>query len=274
MAVRVLTASPAERLVSLAALKAELGITDSASDAKLLRVSNAVARAFAGELGRPLPRQRYEESLPGSGRRRLLLSRRPVDPDSVAVVLNDTALDVALDEFSIEDAREGLLFSGTGWPACFAAPGEDAEPNVVVTYSAGWVLPEFLSEWAASSSSIASSTSKWVRPTSPTLSPLLFEVTVAGNTGGTEPTWPTTAGTEVTDGAATLVGRDVAELPADLYEVALITAQQWFEGALDVRAGVQSESAEGFAIAYDFVGARDAQNQLPPFARHVIASYR
>ena len=270
MSLKVLTSAPYQRLVSLSAMKAELGETGSSNDARILRLLDSTARAFAGYLGWPLARQRYTETFSGNGRRRLLLSARPVDGDSVTVTVDDVAVDA--DSFSIEDRAQGVIYRSTGWLSRSCIPSEEGEALIAATYKGGWVLTEQLSAWAASTALTAGS---WLRPLATQGNPYLLEVTTAGTTAsGSEPTWSATPGATTTSGSAVLTTRDAQELPGDLYEVAIVTASQWYNGALDKATGVQYEKADGFELGYDFVGLREAASSLPPFARSVLDSYR
>lgn len=265
---RVLTASPAERLVSLAALKTELGISGSAEDARLLRILDAVGFAFAAEVGYPLPRQRYRETLAGTGRQRLVLTPRPLDPESVTVELSG----VATTDFQVEDERGSILVRSSGWPDTRRDCGpEDGEQSIAATFYAGWVLPEFVETFAEGQT--APEVGTFVRPTSRALSPLLFEVTVQDDFDA-EPTWSLySPGDEIECGDAVLVARTAFELPAELYEVAIVTAIDWRGGGLDIPTGIQAERHGGSEISYDFVGAREAKSILPAPARAVLARY-
>lgn len=60
----------------------------------------------------------------------------------------------------------------------------------------------------------------------------VYEVTVAGVSGGTEPTWPTAAGGTVADGTATL-----KEVPAD-YDLSQAAAMGWAWKAGKVAANI------------------------------------
>lgn len=270
MSLKVLTSAPYQRLVSLSAMKAELGETGSSNDARILRLLDSTARAFAGYLGWPLARQRYVETFSGNGRRRLLLSARPVDGDSVTVTVDDVAVDA--DSFSIEDRAQGVLYRSIGWLTRSCIPSEEGEALIAATYKGGWVLTEQLAAWAASTALTAGA---WLRPLATQGNPYLLEVTTAGTTAsGSEPTWSATPGATTTSGSAILTTRDASELPGDLYEVAIATGRQWYEGALDLAAGIESESADGFRIAYDTQATRDGVHPLPPYARSVLDSYR
>ncbi|RLJ04402.1 MAG: hypothetical protein DRP18_04760, partial [Candidatus Aenigmatarchaeota archaeon] len=69
--------------------------------------------------------------------------------------------------------------------------------NILIGYKAGYNLKQ-PSAWSAST---AYSVGDYVRPTS--ANGYNYECTVAGTSGGSEPTWPTTLGETVTDGSVT-----------------------------------------------------------------------
>lgn len=246
MSLRLLTASPTERLVATLTGRNYLGLGDSSQDATIQRILGAISGAFSRSLGYELPRQRWEEKVPGNGRARLILTPRPVDPDSVTVTVDD----VAETDFVVENNR--TLYRTTLWPTAYRYPGQEGQENVAATFKAGYVLAEYLSTWAALSATIASATTQWIRPSSPEKSPMLFEVTTAGTTGATEPTWPTTAGTTVTDGSAVLTARRVSALPSILEEACLATLASWWEegSPFDVPADIQSERQGPVELVY------------------------
>lgn len=270
MPLRLLTPSPVTRLVSLAEFKTELGESGSTNDARYTRTLNAVSRAFAEYLGWPLPRQRYVETASGTGRLRLILSARPVDGDSVTLTVDDIA--IAADDFTVEDAAQGVLYKASGWAPASCRPGEAAEANIAATYKAGWVLPAQIVDYA---DALALAAGTWLRPAGSQTNPYLLEVTTAGTTSGaTEPTWDLTPGDTTAAGTAVLTTRDARELPPDIYEVALITAKQWANGGLDAQTGIQYLKADSFEVGFDFVGLRDLNSPLPPFAKSVLDGYR
>lgn len=269
MALRLLTPSLVTRLVSVSAFKTETGISVSTYDARIARILDATSRAFAEFLGWPLPRQRYTETTSGHGRQRLILSARPVDRDSVTVALDELALTLDTD-FTVEDAAQGVLHRRAGWLTASCRPGERGEEIIAATYKAGWILPAQIADFTATAMTAGS----WIRPAAGQVNPLLMEVTTAGTASGSEPTWPTTSGTTATSGTVTFTARDARELPGDIYEVALVTARQWYDGALDLPTGIESESADGFRISYDTQANRDGASPLPVFARSVLESYR
>lgn len=269
MALRLLTPSPVTRLASVSAFKTEAGITSSTNDARIARILDAASRSFAEFLGWPLPRQRYTETFSGHGRQRLILSARPVDRDSVTAAVDTLTLTLDTD-FTVEDAAQGVLHRSAGWLIPCGYPGERGEELIAITYRAGWVLPAQVADFSATAMAAGS----WIRPAASQVNPLLMEVTTAGTASGSEPTWPTTAGSTATSGTVTFTARDARELPGDIYEVFLVTARQWFDGALELPTGIESESADGFRITYDTQANREGASPLPVFARSVLESYR
>lgn len=250
MALRLLTRARYSGLVTVAAVKAHLGITTSADDAILATLIEGVSDDLVADLGRPLARQQYLETFPLTTRLRLRLTALPLDRDSVTVTIDGTAAT----DFEIDDADTGQLYRSGGWSGSY--PTAEAEERLVsVTYKAGYVCPDSIQTWATGLTLVAGN---WVRPTSPWLSPLLFEVTVGGATGaGAEPTWPTTAGTTVAAGAATLTAREVAELPAGLRDLVLYVVRIRYE-ARKREAGLKSLSADGFSASWESSAASPA----------------
>jgi len=266
MAVRVLSRTPYPGLVSLAAAKAYLGITDSTSDTLLQSLIDAVSNLFEVEIGRPLLRQQYEETLPGEDRKRLLLSRFPIDPDSVAVEIND----VADTTFSVEESSTGTLYRATSWPSRYPALGEASQSNIAVTYRAGWVPPDALRTW---STGLTLASGAWLRPSSPASSPLLFEITTAGASGsGSEPTWPTTAGATVAVGTATATARDAVEVPKAIALMASFTVYMIWK-AKDRQPGMTSLSADGFSASWS-ADAAWAGIAIPPQISAALQAWR
>lgn len=234
-----LTRSSTHNLVTLERVR--LGIlgstSDTSEDTLLQELIEGASEAMAGYWGRPFARQRYQYKVAGDGRCTLLLPIYPVDPDSVTVTINDTAET----DFVVYDPAIGLLYRGSGWTGTLDV---DEPRNVVVTFRAGWLLPDQVADFAATTAKTAG---QWVRPSSATLSPLLFEVTTAGTTGGSEPTWPTTAGDTVTSGTVTFTGRAVDELPRRLSELAYVEVYSRHQNRAP---GVTSRSADGFSESY------------------------
>jgi hypothetical protein len=260
---RVLTAAPSRALIALATVKDRLGITGSTEDTRLTDLIAEASSAIVTFLGRDLARQRYEESIAGHGRLLLQLARFPVDRDSVTMTVDAVA--VAATDFAYSDHEIGHLFRGIGWPL---SSDDDDRNNVVVTYKAGYVLPDQIRTWATA---LTLAAGDWLRPTSPALSPLLFEITTAGASGsGSEPTWPTTAGTTVTAGTAVATAREAWELPEHLRSLAWLAVQAKY-AELSRIAGLASQSGDGFSESYF---RESFEYSLPPSVCHGLEQWR
>lgn len=263
MARQVLTRSAYASLVTLAAAKARLGVTGATEDAAIAALLEQVADLFAAELGRPLLRQRYLEALPVSDRYRVQLSTWPVDAYQLAAEVYGEAV-----EPDAIDAAGGVLFRNAGWGGG-APEAQAAAPELAVTYWGGWLPPDAVQAWGTGLTLAAGA---WLRPSSPALSPWLFEVTTAGSSGsGAEPTWPTTAGATVAVGTATATARDAVEVPAGVQAVALyVTGLLYAAGKRE--AGLTSLSADGFSASWSASVATAAG--LPEEARRALDPWR
>lgn len=245
MALRVLTPAPVTDLVELASLKSRLGITSSDEDAVLAEYIDEAGSLFRESevLGREILRQEYEEIFhPDAVRRELRLSCNPVDPESVSVEIDGEAIT----DFEVRDADAGIIYRQIGWPASNAS---DEGDGIAVTYKGGFLIPAsatakgVVTTWAAATAYLAGS---WVRSTSPT-SALRFECTTAGTSHATtEPTWPTTAGSTVTDGTAIWTARTAQELPLVIRQLAGISVKDLRHSAVRP-AGLTSSAGEGFS---------------------------
>lgn len=130
-------------LVSLARVKSELGITDTSSDTLLGEWITEETTTVTDELNRTLAEETIEETFRRGGSSRaetLTLSRRPVS--AIASVTEDGS---ALDTGNYEiDAQAGLIYrlSANGYRSHWWAS------VVVVTYTAGYALPDSAPSWA------------------------------------------------------------------------------------------------------------------------------
>jgi len=255
----VLTAAKSTALLSRAAVKTRLGIGtgvsthDETLDALIAAVSAAAVRVVIGAgpatPARALVAQRYRAAQPGSDRDTLLLPRRPIDPASVAVELDGTALVLDTD-FSIASAAQGTLYRSAWWPSKYRAPGMDGADNVVATFWAGYLPPTVTYDWSATT---ARAVGDWLRPTNLATTALRFRVSaVSGSsqTGASEPDWTTLdAGDEVTDGDLTLVAHDLPDAPADLLQGAHFAVETWFRAA-PILAGIARDRMGPHEIEY------------------------
>jgi len=263
VALRVLTRSAYGSLVTLAVAKSHLGVSGVTEDAAIAALLERVRGLFEGELGRPLLRQRYLEALPVTSRHRVALSAFPVDAYQVTA----EAYGETLEPDAIDPAA-GILYRSAGWSGGAAEP-QEAAPELEVTYTAGWLPPDAVQTWATGLTLAAGA---WLRPTSPALSPWLFEVTTAGATGdGAEPTWPTTAGETVTAGTAVLTARDAVEVPRGVEAVAVYVTGLLY-AATKREAGLTSLSADGFSASWAATVAAAAG--LPEEARRALDPWR
>ncbi len=279
--VDVATAAPTLALFPVATVRSELGIPDTSEDAKLTRLIGAASRAFAGQEGlrRDYLRQTYREKTSGDGGPLLILHRWPIESvTSITWGVEDPET-IDATEYSISGRRRSYVFRSLNWnaPATVVAAAQAGGAELYeyeATYVAGWVPPGTgagtVSAWAAATAYVAGS---FVKPTSGA-GQLLFECTTAGTShASTQPTWPTVAGNTVTDGTAVWTARRCEEVPDDLQLAALAQIGQWYDGALDVPAGIQSERADSYEVSYDFVHAR-AGIFLSPATKRVLEGYR
>jgi hypothetical protein len=259
MPLRVLTPARSEELVALSQVKQWLGLTDDFSDAVLQSLIATASSAIvgAGGLGFPLARQTYEYKTKGNGKREMYLSPLPVDPESVEITINGGEVT----DWSVEDAEWGLLFRSSGWTC-----SSDGSPNVVVTFQAGYLLPNDIAAWGASSARTAGS---WTRSSSPAV--LRFECTTAGTTGATEPTWPTEAGETVVDGSATWTARTAWELPkeAESNAFAVVLSER---GRNAATSGLKRVELEDYTVEYA-ASSGQTESILPPNVRSWISAF-
>ncbi len=133
------------RLTTLAAVKAELGITDTADDALLQTYIDQASAMIERFCGRWFGKATYRETLAGYGTSRLLLSCTPIV--QVIMIECDGAL---VTDYLVEDADAGILYRDGGWAWSPKTGGYiERHPvagaerlNYVITYEAGYILPE------------------------------------------------------------------------------------------------------------------------------------
>jgi hypothetical protein len=162
------------------------------------------------------------------------LTRIPVEPGTLLVDVD--GVDVTNWEL---DADNGHIYREYGWVS--------SEPSTF-TYYAGFLAPDQITDWSATTAFVSTSILSWVRPSKNYL-PLRFECTTPGTTGATEPTWPDEIGATVTDGTCVWTARAARELPA--------CVQRWCYAEV-LRAnndrkkvpGLASQSVEGVSESY------------------------
>jgi hypothetical protein len=251
----VLTAAKSTALLTRAAVKARLGISDPVTkhdetlDDLIAAASAAAVRVIVGagpaDAAKQLVATQYRALLPGSGRNRLVLPRRPVDPITLAVEIDETA-QVLDEDYSVDSAAQGILFRAALWPRTAAYPGMEGEADIQADFWAGYVPPAVAAAWSNRTVAVGD----WVLPTNLATSPLRFRCTVAGAMGSTEPTWSTyDAGDTVTAGAATLIAHQLPDAPADLLRGAYFAVETWFRSA-PILAGVAADRIGPHEITY------------------------
>ena len=271
----IVTPAPSLELLELAPTLELLREVDAdASKSDLVEMAIRAASSFVvDEITRPLALQTYVEDLGGRGGKVLHLDKRPVEPSSVAVTLEGTAL--ASSAFVVKGDR--TLFRSSGWPdhngeVCLRSDGTG---EIRVQYSAGYVLPPWIDDWSAALS-IPANVSQWVRPRSTTgsdVSSRFLFYTAAGSaraTGSTEPNWSsvTAAGGTIVDGGVTWTARQVQELPETIHRCAYQVASKLFE---DLPDGIVSQKSDGFSEAFS---ADATQRVVPKSVRMALSAWR
>lgn len=134
MSILTVTVPATERdLCTLAAVKLELGISGSGSDAELgQRIAQASA-AIESYCGRVFARETVQEVFRGVAADQLMLARFPV-ASITSVTVGDVVLDVADYEL---DADAGLL-----WPLSGDVRSVWCASKITVLYVAGYILPD------------------------------------------------------------------------------------------------------------------------------------
>jgi hypothetical protein len=273
----VTVAAGSRSLVELATVKAELGITGSGSDTKLNRLILAASSMLAGPegLNREPWLQTYLEHLPGRGGHYLILSRWPIQ--SVASVTRgttDSPDTVTASDYEVAgNAWRDRLYKKTGWTLDRLDTPHDSTvtdgplPAYNATYTAGWVMPDLVTEWSAGASVAASA---WFKSTDAD-EPFIFQAdAVGGTTDAAEPTWPTVAAGTVTDNGITWTAYD-QQLPKSVEEAAILLVAGWFSGDSSIPSGIKSEAHDGSRIEYL---APDVVTPLSAAVRALVSPYR
>ncbi len=264
----VTTEANSRMLASRASLQAE---DSSISDANADRYLVAASALIRQVLGREPWLQVYSERIPGPGGNMLRLSRWPIkgDPSSVTYGTGSSPDTVDATTYSVAGgARRDRLWRNAKW-----ALSEQIErtptygsvaPDYTVTYTAGWIMPGELTEWAASTAFAANA---WCKSTVAD-EPMVFQATVGGDTGGSEPTWPTAEEGTVTDNEITWTAYRL-RLPEDLEEAALMLALDWSGGGLSQPVGIAEERVGSWSARY-----LSDQRALSSALSAIVGAYR
>ncbi len=237
-ALEVTTAAADRRLILPSALEIQLS---SLSALQAQDLADQVSRLVEQLLCRAPWRQAYIEQLAGPGGAALRLSRWPIegeaptgaaaeDPPAVDVVGGSA---VALDTYRVVGANRREVYRDALWLYAGQAP---PRVHYEATYTAGYLMPGQIGEivagrhvmtWQAStayatgqSHAYGDDRGSWVLPTTP--NGAVFEVTVSGTTGGSEPSWDTAIGATTNDNSVAFTAHPDYILLPELARQALI----------------------------------------------------
>lgn len=149
----ILTPATTTDLIQLATVKAHLrpapvGTTEDARLADLIRWASAAINRYCR---RTFARQKYRETVAGSGSQILALSRSPVEADSTTRLVTSVSINsAAVTDYRVEDSVTGFLWRQSGWPLTLGARGRyglradrtvQDLTEVEVSYWAGYLVP-------------------------------------------------------------------------------------------------------------------------------------
>ena len=251
--------SPYPAAIDFVDVRDRLEIEDNAANNALLQDLVTEAQSdLEGWIGRALARQGYVQVLAGRARHQLSLASFPIDPDLVTVKIDGTAVT----DWYVESEEEGLLFRSARWPGTEKYSSDGVTPKIEVTYTAGWVTPEAIAAYDTTGKLAG----QWTRETLGT-NPFLFEVTTAGAPTA-EPTWPTTAGDSVVDGAVTWTARRAFELPRQLRTLMFKgVARLWDREPSNLQKAEAEGMKETYEGSYGVVFSKDEILEIQGFMR-------
>lgn len=275
MSLTVQTAAKSSDLVQLATVKSRLGTADS-EDAYLAELIDEISQSVADFVRRPLGRQTYVETRPGNGAAFLHLARTPLE--RVDTITFDGTAET---DYSIDSKEASILYLQDGWSRTSAlwgdidyevAPGNE-KPNWVFTYTAGYLMPGQVSttdNWAATT---AYAVGDLFGPDVTT--GLYFEVTTAGTSGGSAPTWPTAAGETVTDGSVVWTARAAQVLPKSIERAAWLGVQDaYFRDKQQARSDLTSRKSPSGASESYKASTTETESGLPRRVEKMLERWR
>ncbi len=276
-------------LTTLRRVKVELGLslTDTSLDELLDALVDEASQAIESYCGRAFGRAVVTETMPGTGRTRLVLTRTPV-ASVTSVVYNDST--ISSSEYAVEDATAGFLYRDDGWYWTVSQDASDLVPRYVpslptndyaITYTGGYLLPG--DNLSLATLSIAASTD-CVKDSASGF-PLVVagdRVTTAGwNTAANNRTMTVVSrtaakvvvnSTVLVDEASTANPRTVTvrNLPADLERACVETVKAWYLGRTsDPR--MTSKSVGDLSLSYSVTAGERA---LPSSVTKILSAYR
>ena len=146
MAITITTTASDTKLTTLTRVKSELGISSTTDDSLLLDNIKEATDIIESYTNRKFARVTLTETLPGSGRNELVLTRTPVV--SVSAITDDGTT-VSSTKYTIDNPDAGILYREDGWrdTRLWAHNVEDFPLNTggkrewSVTYVGGYVTP-------------------------------------------------------------------------------------------------------------------------------------
>jgi hypothetical protein len=276
-------------LTTLRRVKVEMGLslTDTSLDELLGALIDEASQAIESYCGRAFARAVVTETLSGTGRMRLMVSRTPVAAVS-AVVYNDST--ISSSEYAVEDGAAGFLYRDDGWYWTVSQDASDLVPRYVpslatneyaVTYTGGYLLPG--DNLSLATLSITSSTD-CVKDSASGM-PLLVagdRVTTAGWNNATNNRTMTVLSrtaakvvvnsTVLVDEASTDQPRTltVRNLPADVERACVETVKAWYLGRLrDPR--VTAKSVGDLSLSFN-AAAND--RAIPASVTKILSAYK
>lgn len=275
-------------LTDYATVAADLGLSGSTDQSLIERFINVASGAISRFTMRDLEYQAtVTESVALPGGPKLLLQRTPIVLVT-SIVVTQGADPIDPSEWYVYDAEVGIIWRDAGWPwsAQFRPdlnftrdqmPGLENKVGTVV-YSGGYITsPQAYgaAAWPGATTAVVLGT--LARPSAHTTQ--LWMATVAGTSGGTEPSWPSSpsVGATITDGGVTWTYQGTAgstgsagtavTLPPELEEAAIITTKAMYRERKDnpnvTREGLLGVTQE---VSRDWL-PRQAQALAMPFKR-------
>jgi len=271
------TTAPASRsFVQQATVTAELpsGASTSRVDSLIVSASLTMARYLRREPWFAT----WSTLRNGPGGHWLKLPRWPIQSlTSITEGTGDSPSTVTASTYEIGgNQRRDRVYREDGWSFNYEAAwrpyvASGGAPLIyTAAYSAGWVMPDQITEWSSGGTITASA---WYAATDDD-EPFIFQAGSGGTFDTTEPTWPTVSGGTVADagaGTVTFTAYD-QRLPQELEELALTLVLDWFDGGLQIPSGIKSESVDGARIEY--FGGATAGSILPRSVAMTLAAWR
>jgi len=288
MGITISTHPAHTRLTTLRRLKLELGLAQAGTtgDELLTALIDEATDAIETFCGRSFARAVVTESIPGTGRTRLMVSRTPVV--AVSSIVRDTST-VSSSEYSIENANAGFIYREDGWYYTVTEQSADLVERVMpslpildydVTYTGGYLLPE--DDYVAATLSVLASTDSFNDSASG------FPLVVAGDRI-TAAGWPTAANNRthtvtsrtaakivVTSTLAAEASTDVPRslcvrtLPHDLERACVeLCRSRYYQRQND--PAVSQKTVGDLSISYDGTAMHEA---LPASVTRLLKPYR